>query len=96
MDDKILMVYEEEISRLRLELEDSKYIIERIQKYMQLKKEIEEFQDSTKDPNRLFGKGQRDPGRLLREEKFRKRMDRELPKVRHIMLIRRNTKHKMF
>lgn len=82
LDDKILMVYEEEISRLRLELEDSKYIIERIQKYMQLKKEIEEFQDSTKDPNRLFGKGQRDPGRLLREEKFRKRMDRELPKLR--------------
>jgi hypothetical protein len=34
------------------------------------------------DPNRLFGKGQRDPGRLLREEKFRRRIARELPKVR--------------
>lgn len=38
-------------------------------------------QASMSDPNRLFGKGQRDPGRLLREEKFRRRIAREMPKV---------------
>lgn len=48
---------------------------------MKLKKEVEEFEATTRDPNRLFSKGQRDPGRLLREEKFRKRISRELPKV---------------
>jgi hypothetical protein len=50
---------------------------------MRLRKEVSEFEASTKDPNRLFSsKGnQRDPGRLLREEKFRKRISRELPKT---------------
>ncbi|RCH99279.1 hypothetical protein CU097_015228 [Rhizopus azygosporus] len=79
--DEILEAHESEISRLRLEVEDSKYILDRIEKYMKLKQEIEEFEASTRDPNRLFGKGQRDPGRLLREEKFRKRVERELPKI---------------
>lgn len=86
MTDEVLEAHENEISRLRLEVEDSKYILDRIDKYMQLKEEIEEFEASTRDPNRLFGKGQRDPGRLLREEKFRKRVDRELPKVTHVFL----------
>ncbi|CAO3585138.1 unnamed protein product [Absidia cylindrospora] len=47
---------------------------------MKLLQEIQDFEASTNDPKRLFGKGQRDPGRLLREEKFRKRISRELPK----------------
>ncbi|RCH80537.1 hypothetical protein CU098_005793 [Rhizopus stolonifer] len=79
--DAILEAHENEISRLQLETEDSKYILELIEKHMRLKKEIQEFEAITRDPNRLFGKGQRDPGRLLREEKFRKRISRELPKV---------------
>ncbi|KAI8380702.1 microtubule associated protein-domain-containing protein [Blakeslea trispora] len=79
--DTVLEAHENEISRLQLETEDSKYILELIEKHMRLKKEIEQFEATTSDPNRLFGKGQRDPGRLLREEKFRKRISRELPKV---------------
>lgn len=79
--DVVLEAYENEISRLQLELEDSKYILELIEKHMKLKKEVEEFEATTSDPNRLFGKGNRDPGRLLREERFRKRISRELPKV---------------
>lgn len=40
-------------------------------------------QASANDPARLTGKGQRgDPGRLLREEKLRKRIAKEKPKVR--------------
>ncbi|KAK4519234.1 translation elongation factor 2 [Mucor velutinosus] len=79
--DVVLEAYENEISRLQLELEDSRYILELIEKHMRLKKEVEEFEATTSDPNRLFGKGNRDPGRLLREERFRKRISRELPKV---------------
>lgn len=81
LTDAILEAHENEISRLQLEVEDSKYILERIEKHMKLKNEVQEFEATTRDPNRLFGKGQRDPGRLLREEKFRKRISRELPKV---------------
>ncbi|KAI9257641.1 microtubule associated protein-domain-containing protein [Sporodiniella umbellata] len=82
VDDSLLLAHEKEVSRLQLEFEDSKYVLDRYEKYMQLKQEMEDFQATTRDPNRLFGKGQRDPGRLLREEKFRKRIDRELPKLR--------------
>ncbi|KAI9250643.1 microtubule associated protein-domain-containing protein [Helicostylum pulchrum] len=81
LTEAVLEEHENEISRLQLETEDSKYILERIEKHMKLKNEVEDFEAITSDPNRLFGKGQRDPGRLLREEKFRKRISRELPKV---------------
>ncbi|KAG2204114.1 hypothetical protein INT47_011597 [Mucor saturninus] len=81
LSDAILEAHEDEISKLQLQVEDSAYILERIQKHMKLKSEVEEFEATTRDPNRLFSKGQRDPGRLLREEKFRKRISRELPKV---------------
>jgi hypothetical protein len=83
LTDTILEAHETEISRLQLECEEQKYILERVEKYMRLRTEVSEFEASTKDPNRLFSsKGnQRDPGRLLREEKFRKRISRELPKT---------------
>ena len=42
-----------------------------------------ESQEAASDPSRLLGKGVRgDPGRLLREEKSRKRIAKEKPKVR--------------
>lgn len=37
---------------------------------------------SASDQSRLTGRGPRDPGRLLREEKMRKRVMKEKPKVR--------------
>ncbi|KAJ4456679.1 putative Microtubule-associated protein; MAP65/ASE1-type [Paratrimastix pyriformis] len=40
-----------------------------------------EFEKATSDPSRLCSKAPRDPGRLLREEKFRKAIKRELPKL---------------
>jgi protein regulator of cytokinesis 1 len=39
-----------------------------------------EFDSSSADPDRLLSK-KRDPGRLLREEKFRKVVAKELPKI---------------
>ncbi|KAG0164745.1 hypothetical protein DFQ30_009459 [Apophysomyces sp. BC1015] len=73
--------HENEISRLQLQLEDHKYLFERVERHMKLLEEVKQFEASTNDPSRLFGKGQRDPGRLLREEKFRKRISKEMPKI---------------
>jgi Ase1/PRC1/MAP65 family protein len=39
------------------------------------------FQAAASDQSRLLGRGPRDPGRLLREEKMRKRVVKEKPRV---------------
>ncbi|GAB5586762.1 Microtubule bundling protein [Umbelopsis nana] len=80
--DETLEAHEKEITRTHILIEDQKHILERVEKHMRLVEEIKQFEASMSDPNRLFGKGQRDPGRLLREEKFRRRIARELPKVK--------------
>ncbi|KAI8341450.1 microtubule associated protein-domain-containing protein [Chlamydoabsidia padenii] len=79
-NDTLLEAHENEIERLKHMVEDRKYILDKVERHMKLLQEVQDFKASTNDPKRLFGKGQRDPGRLLREEKFRKRMSRELPK----------------
>ncbi|KAI9271793.1 microtubule associated protein-domain-containing protein [Phascolomyces articulosus] len=79
-NDTTLDQHENEIARLRQLVEDRKPILEKVDGHMKLLEEIRDFEETTNDPSRLFGKGRRDPGRLLREEKFRKRISRELPK----------------
>ncbi|ORZ10703.1 microtubule associated protein-domain-containing protein [Absidia repens] len=79
-NDNLLEEHENEVERLKHMVEDRKYILDKVERHMKLLQEIQDFKASTNDPKRLFGKGQRDPGRLLREEKFRKRISRELPK----------------
>jgi protein regulator of cytokinesis 1 len=44
--------------------------------------EERELHDAAHDQARLLGRGPRDPGRLLREEKMRKRVQKEKPRVR--------------
>ncbi|KAI7851104.1 microtubule associated protein-domain-containing protein [Circinella umbellata] len=78
--DTALDIHENEIARLRQLIQDRKPILEKIEGHMKLLEEIKDFEETTNDPARLFSKGRRDPGRLLREEKFRKRIARELPK----------------
>ncbi|CAO3630141.1 unnamed protein product [Cunninghamella blakesleeana] len=79
-NDIVLEEHENEIERLKHLVEDRKYILDKVEHHMKLLQEVQEFENSTNDPKRLFSKGQRDPGRLLREEKFRKRIARDLPK----------------
>ncbi|ORZ15019.1 microtubule associated protein-domain-containing protein [Absidia repens] len=79
-NDTLLEAHETEIERLKHMVEDQKYILDKVERHMKLLQEIQDFESNTNDPKRLFGKGQRDPGRLLREEKFRKRISKELPK----------------
>lgn len=60
-------------------------ILTLIDRHKALIKEREDLQASSQDASRLMLKGQkgekRDPGKLLREEKMRKRISKELPKL---------------
>ena len=53
-----------------------------IRKYFEICEEEKELERAAGDQTRLLGRGGgRDPGRLLREEKMRKRVGKEKPKV---------------
>jgi len=63
------------------DLSDKKVLLQLLNKYFTLLQEAHELEVAEKDPNR-FAKGKRgDPGRLLREEKIRKRVTKEKPKL---------------
>lgn len=52
-----------------------------IRKYFDICQEEKELAAAAADQTRLLGRGPRDPGRLLREEKMRKRVTKEKPRV---------------
>ena len=52
-----------------------------IRKYFDICDDEKELAAAANDQSRLLGRGPRDPGRLLREEKMRKRIAKDLPKV---------------
>jgi len=62
-------------------LEALKPILSLVEQRERILEEKREFESSSSDPNRLLSKAGRDPGRLLREEKFRKVISRDLPKL---------------
>lgn len=83
--DALLSAHEAEISRLERLKEQRLPVLSKIDRHRELIKERTELQQSSQDASRLMGRGQkgekRDPGKLLREEKMRKRIAKELPKV---------------
>ncbi|UPX14755.1 Microtubule bundling protein [Ascochyta rabiei] len=83
--DALLSAHEAEISRLESLKEQRLPILSKIDRHRELIKERTELQQSSQDASRLMGRGQkgekRDPGKLLREEKMRKRIAKDLPKV---------------
>ena len=83
--DALLEAHEQEISRLEALKEQRAPTLALIEKHRSLVKERDDLQASSQDASRLLGRGQkgekRDPTRLLREEKMRKRVAKELPKV---------------
>ena len=80
--DALLASHESEISRLEKTADERKVILNLIGKRMTLLAEKDELALVSADTTRLLQqKGKRDPGRLLREEKLRKRVERELPKI---------------
>lgn len=83
--DALLSAHEAEISRLETLKEQRLPILSKIDRHRELIRERTELQQSSQDASRLMGRGQkgekRDPGKLLREEKMRKRIAKELPKI---------------
>ncbi|KAG0051541.1 hypothetical protein BGZ83_003582 [Gryganskiella cystojenkinii] len=76
--DENLAAHEAEVKRLKEELTEHEHVLTAVEKYQVLLDDIRDFEQTSMDKERLF---HRDPGRLLREEKFRKRIAREFPKA---------------
>lgn len=83
--DALLEAHEQEIDRLEVLKEQRAPTLALIDKHRSLVKDRDDLQASSQDASRLLGRGQkgekRDPTRLLREEKMRKRIAKDLPKV---------------
>ncbi|KAI9816854.1 MAG: hypothetical protein M1827_001499 [Pycnora praestabilis] len=83
--DALLSAHEAEIARLEAVREQREPILQLIDKHRSLIKDREDLAASSQDASRLTNRGnkgeKRDPTRLLREEKMRKRITKELPKI---------------
>ncbi|KAJ8120198.1 hypothetical protein ONZ43_g3035 [Nemania bipapillata] len=83
--DALLEAHEREISRLEALKEQRAPALALVERHRTLVHDRDELAASSQDASRLMMRGQkgerRDPGKLLREEKMRKRITKELPKV---------------
>jgi protein regulator of cytokinesis 1 len=83
--DALLSAHEAEIARLEALKDQRLPTLEKINRHRELVKERDDLSASSQDASRLMLRGQkgerRDPGKLLREEKMRKRIAKELPKI---------------
>lgn len=83
--DALLSAHEAEIERLEILKEQRAPILEKVERYKSLISDRDSLAASANDASRLLLKPQkgekRDPGKLLREEKMRKRIAKELPKL---------------
>jgi protein regulator of cytokinesis 1 len=83
--DALLEAHEAEIARLGALREQRAPTLELIDRHRNLIQERDALAASSQDASRLMTRGnkgeKRDPGKLLREEKMRKRIAKELPKV---------------
>jgi len=83
--DALLSAHEAEISRLEALKEQRTPTLQMIAKHRSLIKDREDLAASSQDASRLMARGnkgeKRDPTRLLREEKMRKRIAKDLPKL---------------
>ncbi|KAJ2984863.1 hypothetical protein NUW58_g5836 [Xylaria curta] len=83
--DALLEAHESEVSRLEALKEQRAPVLALVERHRTLVHDRDELAASSQDASRLMTRGQkgerRDPGKLLREEKMRKRIAKELPKV---------------
>jgi protein regulator of cytokinesis 1 len=88
--DALLSALEAEIARLEALKDQRLPILQKIDRHRELIKERNDLQQSSQDASRLMARGQkgekRDPGKLLREEKMRKRITKELPKIESVCI----------
>jgi len=82
MTEALLEIHEAELARLQACYRELQPMLNQINTHVDMIRQIIDFKAQTNDPDRLLSRnGRRDPGRLLREEKFRNTMAKELPKV---------------
>jgi hypothetical protein len=79
--EELLSIHEDEVRRLKEEKRMKAPLLAGINKYFEICEEQKELAAAASDQSRLTGRGPRDPGRLLREEKMRKRVQKEKPRV---------------
>ncbi|KAK6357107.1 hypothetical protein TWF718_001433 [Orbilia javanica] len=83
----VLRTHEMEIARLQKIIDERSPILNLIEKYQTLVNDKASLDASSQDPSRLLAKGPRDPTRLLREEKTRKKIAKELPKIEGELIL---------
>ncbi|KAJ7176713.1 microtubule associated protein [Mycena filopes] len=83
--EELLTIHEDEIKRLKEEKRMKAPLLAGIKRYFDICEEEKELAASASDQTRLLGRG-RDPGRLLREEKMRKRVSKEKPRLEQDLL----------
>jgi len=79
--DASLASHEYEVKRLESLISSRQNALSLIKKHMDLLAEKQHLEESSKDPSRLTQRGAQAAGRLLQEEKVRKKLNKELPKV---------------
>ncbi|KAG5645682.1 hypothetical protein DXG03_005520 [Asterophora parasitica] len=84
--EQLLTIHEDEIRRLKEERRQKAPLLASIKKYFDICEEEKELAAAASDQTRLLGRG-RDPGRLLREEKMRKRVSKEKPRLEQDLLV---------
>ncbi|KAF8154613.1 microtubule associated protein-domain-containing protein [Crassisporium funariophilum] len=85
--EELLTIHEDEIRRLKDERRVKAPLLASIKKYFEICDEERELAAAASDQSRLTGRGPRDPGRLLREEKMRKRVTKEKPRLEQDLLV---------
>ena len=73
--------HEYEVKRLEALVVSRQNALGLVKKHMDLLAEKQHLEESSKDPSRLTQRGAQAAGRLLQEEKVRKKLSKELPKV---------------
>ncbi|KAJ3837684.1 microtubule associated protein [Lentinula raphanica] len=84
--EELLLIHEEEVRKLKEEKRIKAPLLASIKKYFDICEEEKELAVAASDQTRLLGRGARDPGRLLREEKMRKRVSKEKPRLEQDLL----------
>ncbi|KAF8586752.1 hypothetical protein K439DRAFT_916927 [Ramaria rubella] len=85
--EELLGLHETEIQRLKEERRIKAPLLAAIKKYFEICEEEKELAAAASDQSRLLGRGPRDPGRLLREEKMRKRVTKEKPRLEKDLMV---------
>ena len=80
--DASLAAHEYEVKRLESIVLIRQNALCLVKRHMDLMAEKQHLEEASKDPSRLTQRGAQAAGRLLQEEKMRKRLNKELPRVR--------------